>query len=881
MIKRIISFGLLILVLVIVSGLIFQSVILARVVLPLLAQSSGLRFTTAQHSLNFLSGGTLKQVVFTAEEFELSADEVHIMWSVNLGGWRNKKVTITDGQLRLTFLENVSVHKMDHTVSNSIAGQIMGNSSWLLPDRIELKRLQILKFKLIRRPDTEITLTISEANMILGEDYNPFVFSISGDLSVGEVFSLTSFSKIVGVISPDGSWSGKVLNSEISLPVLQSLSSADANLKLTGSVHGKGLGLFDFVGDLVLDNQDFGKILIALSPDPPANTGLLKWQHNLNSAALRKLFPFLEKLLEEDGILTNQGDFSWSQDESEFHFNAKINEQSLVDLLISRTGSQPWLLQHFSLNLENNLLQATGKAHSQSAPLREAKLVVSGKIHRPEVLRQFLPAHLIVDFEAPFIFESLFRMQRRYALSILLDVFLTNLSVSLQQIVISKPKVKINTEMQLDFPRGFRIAHVGAETPEGHLFNYNPNSKVASGSNMMFFKKFGDVTTPFLKLDTFHLTLIPEGGFRLNATGCDAPNSDSWLSPSSNANPEKWELIFDYFQSHSTTQPRVIVNVNLPESQGALNYSADWDPEVGTTHQLTALGVDFSKITSLSELGLGYLVEIAKSSTDFELNLEVEDSDIPRLGKGDVKVKAKKSDTLMHVQSCDITLENGGLSAAGVLHVSKESFQPHDLNVALKSIELPAFKNLVPQEISPYMTGLLTLNFEYHHPVGISNPTGRGSAEWFDANIDSIPPIKQLLSDAGQRFSIPFEAINLESGNAQFEFSDNTLHAKEIFITGARGMIEASAQYQVANDRLMAEITLHLETNLLRRSRFRLGNTVIGGQTIVTFGRQQDDFTTLPGILPLRGNLLNKVRIEPDWQAWLKSAGLNQRPQNR
>jgi hypothetical protein len=202
---------------------------------------------------------------------------------------------------------------------------------------------------------------------------------------------------------------------------------------------------------------------------------------------------------------------------------------------------------------------------------------------------------------------------------------------------------------------------------------------------------------------------------------------------------------------------------------------------------------------------------------------------------------------------------------------------PFRLLMKLQKWPLAPFQPLVSEAARSGMTGDITLDLQADGETASSEAwdkaqRGRASLEWTHAQIEKTRPMRQLLDAVGRYFSNELASgpISLLRGN--FEWGDGSIRTDNLRVEGDQLQLAASGKMDW-DQSLSAEVTFSGKTETLQAADVRMGPVTVGGATFVTFGKNANGYTTLPGFLPVRGKVPDQITA--DWEGWLASIGVD------
>lgn len=148
---------------------------------------------------------------------------------------------------------------------------------------------------------------------------------------------------------------------------------------------------------------------------------------------------------------------------------------------------------------------------------------------------------------------------------------------------------------------------------------------------------------------------------------------------------------------------------------------------------------------------------------------------------------------------------------------------------------------------------------------------GLGRFSWAGVKAEKFPPIRSFLKTAAKRVTQEIEACQIANLSGGFAVADGDWQFKEFAISGDLVRLWFTGAVK-RTGRIEGETRFAGKTDMMQRSRLRLGTIEVGGATFVAFGKTEGDFTILPGALPVNGDFGGD--LVADWDGWLRSAGL-------
>lgn len=148
---------------------------------------------------------------------------------------------------------------------------------------------------------------------------------------------------------------------------------------------------------------------------------------------------------------------------------------------------------------------------------------------------------------------------------------------------------------------------------------------------------------------------------------------------------------------------------------------------------------------------------------------------------------------------------------------------------------------------------------------------GLGRFSWVGLKAEKLPTVRSFLKTAAKRVTPELEACQISSLAGSFAVTDGDWQFQDLALSG--DLVRLWFTGGVKRDgRIEGGARFAGKTDMMQRSRLRLGTIEVGGSTFVAFGKTEGEFTVLPGALPIRGDV--RGDIEADWDGWLRSAGL-------
>lgn len=148
---------------------------------------------------------------------------------------------------------------------------------------------------------------------------------------------------------------------------------------------------------------------------------------------------------------------------------------------------------------------------------------------------------------------------------------------------------------------------------------------------------------------------------------------------------------------------------------------------------------------------------------------------------------------------------------------------------------------------------------------------GKGQFTWSGASAEKFPTIRSFLKSAAKRVTSELADCHVSGMAGGFEVAGGDWHSKDLSFSGdtMKLWFVGGVDHE---GRIEGEARFAGKTDMMQRSRVRLGTIEVGGMTFVAFGKADGEFTVLPGSLPVRGSIHGD--LEADWDGWLRSVGL-------
>ena len=205
---------------------------------------------------------------------------------------------------------------------------------------------------------------------------------------------------------------------------------------------------------------------------------------------------------------------------------------------------------------------------------------------------------------------------------------------------------------------------------------------------------------------------------------------------------------------------------------------------------------------------------------------------------------------------------------------------PFELNMTCQNLPLEPFQNLVKPEAKPYFQGLVN---------GRANLKGMGSQwetlqntlegkinlETKETRLELIPAAQSFLRSAAQYVSPELAQTKFDFVSGDFLVGSRKVKTNNLKLQGDLMRLAIQGELDFDQD-IDLKVAFTGKKEVLERAQVKFGNFSIGGNTFITFGKTENGYTTLPGLLPVGGKLPDKV--EADWEKWLLSIGASSVP---
>jgi hypothetical protein len=882
-------------VLIFLSWALF-SPLMTKLVAPLVARFAGIDLQASGGRWDFFSGGILENAKFATSRWSGEISKLQMTW--HWAGFSPQILKLHISGLQMIERPISEMAPSAHTASSADkkSSEIFRGLPFLTEEtQISLRDATVDFGEIFPRENTRASLSISEADL-LGKNFTKSAkinFSLNNHENA--VLNIRLNNGLLDTV--DSSWTADI-EGEISF-------TAAALSRLSGtSLHGKsrglGLDLLEFAGSLQKDDIKLAEVEMATTFEAASHTGAFDLQLHANiNNALKILLKDISGFALRDQIKRAElsAKISWSPDGWEALARGESGEVFTAGLNVARRPGKEWEWRDAYAkvnmpqigNLEIRWLNEP--PHDETTEQTSGIFNIEFKfIQLPEeVLRRLVPAMTRLQLDSGFEGTAKIRPIENFWCW---EINATGQRMSLQQSAL------------LWSVSGWKLSANGNSAQKSHFlqnFTFTTDDdfrlQLTKGKKSETVVVFNNLTLLFVRkrphadgginLRQGTVTFDENDNITYEILGRDIPSVTGWIAPGTDRNTQDWLL-----KGRISRQPD---SANILDNH--LFSPADCEDCKLTIRgtfkapnlfsiQLIGSGVDFTNLAHPSELALGVLQKFAlqesitssagnaADSTEEDkssLLVGVTDCVVPRLGPGDIKGQISCDNKYLIIEDADINLEVGGATFAAVLARRKDNVRLEKISGALKTIRLSNFKKMLPKNFAPYLSGYLTLSGELLEDLQ-GNLAGQGIAEWNSADISTVPAMKKLLEDAGKKISPEFSKLRLESGRAQFRLENGNLYSDELMIYGDEGILEISGNYNIRNDDLNTGVVFHLKTEHLRKTRIRIGGITVSGQTLVTFGRQQDDITTLPGVLPVSGKL--NGQIYADWNAWLDGLGI-------
>ena len=887
--------GLIITTVILSAGWMFLSQIITHLVLPLIASNHGWEITAEKGRWNIANGGKLQKVRLNSQRWSIEVSEIGLVWKWQGTTPEITLIELTDlklserplGQRNPEHFHNIQLNKRNPQKKPAFV-PLNKNT------RVKITRATLNLGEPFPAEPTRVTLRVEETEL----GGQSFLLPARAVMTKDEVEILSADIVLTVELNKHGtpSWDAETrVEFFTNTPFLFFLNGAT----IAGNAKGIGIDFMEFDGALRKKNADLGSLKFATTFEAVARTGALDFQF---TSELDRIINALG--WEAESILSKhpgtqfdlKTKISWSPDGWLTSALATADEFLHARFDAARTPVGKW---------DVNLAQAQINIPQIAGINLTLEDQLSGENSHPSTKPAFLMKIKLTQLPEPLIKKAPGLLRR---LNLAGDVVCT---------AVVQPEEEtwrwhLNISGHLMELRANPLLWSASDwslTAAGVLFNppiFLDELKFSYGENCQLRISVSENSEKKIEFKNLKLSLLrdspkAEGGILLrrgeitignkkdiiyHIRGTDIPSAAGWIMPVEDRKAEDWILAGRLFFTEE--EVRIFDNVLRSPAEcescqmvlnGVLSKPYHFDVRI------EGVGVDFTHFAHPSELILAALFKTAQETTELRGNTNelatesrtsslafvLSDCVVPRLGRGDVRGSVLSADGQIMIKDAVLALDIGGGTCDAVLSKRNKSWQLEKISVALKTISLADLQSLFPQNLVPYLSGKFTFNGEFQKNTE-GELYGYGTAEWSDAKISAVPAVKKLLLEAAEKISPQFSKLQLESGHARFSLEGNNLCSDELFIYGDKGMLEISGKYNYSNDNLDSNVVFHLDTESLRKARVRIGGVTVAGQTLVTFGRQQDDFTTLPGVLPVRGKLNGNLKA--DWMAWLQSLGI-------
>ncbi len=261
-----------------------------------------------------------------------------------------------------------------------------------------------------------------------------------------------------------------------------------------------------------------------------------------------------------------------------------------------------------------------------------------------------------------------------------------------------------------------------------------------------------------------------------------------------------------------------------------------------------------------------------RPALDRAFHLRVDDLTLPSGDKVRLEAVCSQSPASTHLEVHH--LQSGYGVATAKIELPADTHSPLTIVGASDLFPLSLFKRWAPPNFHPLLSGLLTSKIALTSSPSApgTNPSLDGSADIriSGASFEALPASQAFLKSAAS-------VVSPELANARFTDLTGTLHAAKGVWNTTNLKLEGDTLHLGLSGSVNPAGPLDLRvqfagrTDMLERAQIKMGNTVVTGGTLGQFGKTEAGFTTLPGSLPVRGELPDK--IQADWNGWLASFG--------
>ncbi len=196
-------------------------------------------------------------------------------------------------------------------------------------------------------------------------------------------------------------------------------------------------------------------------------------------------------------------------------------------------------------------------------------------------------------------------------------------------------------------------------------------------------------------------------------------------------------------------------------------------------------------------------------------------------------------------------------------------------DTVLHNLPLAAFTNAAPRSWHPCLTGVASGRIRGSWTAAAATNWLSGIAAGATLNIqeaalETIPATASFLNSAAKYVSPELAASKITSAQGDFTAAAGVIQTENLTFSGDLLRVAVAGRANAAGD-LDCRAAFTGRRDVLERAQINAGSVVIGGKTFVAFGKTVDGFTTLPGALPVRGNVHGDIKA--DWTGWLTSVG--------
>ena len=266
------------------------------------------------------------------------------------------------------------------------------------------------------------------------------------------------------------------------------------------------------------------------------------------------------------------------------------------------------------------------------------------------------------------------------------------------------------------------------------------------------------------------------------------------------------------------------------------------------------------------------------AAPDRRLSVKLDALAIPEYGT--FRVEATGQENAAGLRVSPLEIKAGDAVLAGSLSWNRnEKGAPFLMGVRADRFPLEAFRAFAGKKARPWFTGRVTCDGSFRGAGGSwkrlqESLAGRMELDWTDARLERVPPIRSLLKTISKQVNEEFKEAKFPRATATVTVDQGLAQTDNLRVDG-----DLLRFALAGNGTLAGELDLGLvfiaRTEVLKRGQVKVGPVTIGGEAFAGFGKANGDYTTMPGRLPLRGELGGDV--EADWTGWLVGVGIGNR----